>query len=50
MKLKQRIYEDYFKPSRLLEYRTVLECFKDAGYRMVGILEWHKMVTAGGAK
>ena len=48
MRLKQRIYEDYFKPSRLPEYRAVLECFKDAGYRMVGILEWYGMVAAGG--
>ena len=48
MRLKLRIYEDYLKPSRLPEYRAVLEYFKEAGYRMVGILEWHKMVTAGG--
>ncbi len=48
MRLKQRIYEDYLKPSRLPEYKAVLECFKDAGYRMVGILDFYKMVTEGG--
>lgn len=48
MRLKQRIYEDYLKPSRLPEYKAVLECFRDAGYRMVGILELYKMVIGNG--
>lgn len=50
MRLKQRIYEDYFKPSRLPEYKAVLECFKDAGYRMVGILDFYNMASEGGIK
>ena len=48
MRLKQRIYEDYLKPCRLPEYKAVLEYFRDAGYRMVGILELYKMVTGNG--
>lgn len=48
MKLKQRIYEDYLKPSRLPEYKAVLECFKNAGYKMVGILDLYNMVAKGG--
>lgn len=47
MRIKQRLYEDYFKPSRLPDYRRCLEVFRDAGYKMVGILELHNMVIGG---
>ena len=48
MRVKQRIYEDYFKPSRLPDYKRVLKAFRDAGYHMVGILDLHNMVMGGG--
>lgn len=48
MRVKQRIYEDYFKPSRLPDYKRVLKAFHDAGYHMVGILDLHNMVIGGG--
>lgn len=48
MKLKQRIYEDYFKPSRLPDYERVLTAFHNAGYQMVGVLDYYKMRTQGG--
>lgn len=48
MNLKKRIYEDYFKPSRLPEYKAVLQAFRDAGYKMVGILDLYNLITLGG--
>lgn len=45
MNLKKRIYEDYFKPSRLPEYKAVLQAFRDAGYKMVGILDLYNLIT-----
>ena len=44
MKLKQRLYEDYLKKSRLPEYRKLLLTAQTAGYQMVGILQFFKMV------
>lgn len=47
MQVKQRLYEDYLKPSRLPEYERVLRAFNDAGYQMVGILDLYNMVIGG---
>lgn len=48
MRFKQRIYEDYLKPSRLRDYKRVLEAFRDAGYQMVGIFDFYQIVNSGG--
>ena len=47
MTLKKRIYEDYFKKSRLGEYRKVLECALKNEYKMVGVFEFYKMISRG---
>ena len=44
MNIKQRIYEDYFKRSRLNAYKKVLQAFQSRGYRMVGILDFYNIV------
>ncbi len=44
MGLKNRIYEDYFKKSRLPEYKKILEIAKENGYKMVGILDFYSMM------
>ena len=49
MKFKQRIYEDYFKPSRLFAYRKVLELLRDSEYRMVGVLDFYNIVQREGS-
>ena len=48
MRIMQRIYEDYFKPSRLPDYKRILEAFRDAGYQMISILDLYNMVISGG--
>lgn len=42
-----RIGEDYFKKSRLPDYKKTLERAKEHGYRMVGVLDFARMVRAG---
>lgn len=48
MQLTQRIYEDYFKRSRIPEYKKILAAFREAGYKMVGILDFYNMQSHGG--
>lgn len=43
--LIHRVYEDYLKPSRLEEYKALLETAKIAGYTMVGILDFYRLVS-----
>lgn len=43
MDLKKRIYEDYFKKSRLFEYEALLINLKNNGYRMVSIREYFEL-------
>ena len=47
MSLKQRIYEDYLKKSRLPAYRRTLQVAKLHGYQMVGILDFTRIVRRG---
>ena len=47
MKLGQRIYEDYFKKSRLPKYKEVLTLAKENGYKMVGIMDFYNLVASG---
>lgn len=47
MKLWKRLYEDYFKPSRLRDYQLVLETAFNLGYKMVSISQFHNMVVDG---
>ena len=47
MKLSQRIYEDYFKKSRLPKYKEVLTLAKENGYKMVGIMDFYNLVASG---
>lgn len=42
--ITDRVYEDYFKRSRLGEYRNTLIALRDAGYRMVGVCGFHRIV------
>ena len=44
MTIKERIYEDYFKSSRLSSYRDILTTAKQNDYLMVGMLDFWKMV------
>lgn len=46
MSIKDRIYEDYFKKSRLPEYRRTLQKAKEHGYQMVGVLDFARLVRA----
>lgn len=50
MNLKERIVEDYFKKSRLPEYKKTLQIAKDQGYQMVGVLDFARLVKTGGLK
>jgi len=43
-----RIYEDYFKRSRLDNYYNLLNKAKNSGYHMVGILDFFKMIDSPG--
>lgn len=43
--LIHRLYEDYLKPNRLREYKTILETAKTVGYKMVGIFDFYQMVS-----
>ena len=47
MMLKKRIYEDFFKKSRLDEYRKVLKCALENEYKMVGVWEFYRMLSNG---
>lgn len=44
MNFIKRIYEDYFKRSRLNNYRKMLLFAREKGYKMVGILDFYKLV------
>lgn len=44
MGLKNRIYEDYFKKSRLPEYKKILETARENDYKMVGILDFYNIM------
>lgn len=45
MKLNKRIYEDFFKKSRLQEYRDLLIDAKNKGYKMMGIYDFYNYVN-----
>ena len=45
--IKQKIYEDYFKKSRLTYYQKVLAKAKDKGYQMVGIRAFYNKIKMG---
>lgn len=45
MKIKKRLQEDYFKKSRLPDYYKVISAFYDAGYRMMGVLDFYNLVS-----
>lgn len=47
MKISVRLYEDYWKKSRLNDYQDMLEHAKKNGYEMAGILDFYKMVKNG---
>ncbi len=47
MSIKDRIYEDYLKKSRLPEYRRTLQMAKEHGYQMVGVLDFARLVRTG---
>lgn len=44
MSVISKVYEDYFKKSRLDEYKRVLELARDSGYRMVGLKEYSHLL------
>ena len=47
MRIRQRIYEDYFKRSRLARYGELLSVAKKAGYKMLGISAFYDLVVSG---
>ena len=47
MKINVRLYEDYWKKSRLKDYQNMLEYAKKNGYEMAGILDFYTMVENG---
>lgn len=47
MGIKKKIYEDYFKPSRLDKYEGILLYAKQNGYCMVGVQEFYDIVNNG---
>ena len=47
MGIKKRLYEDYLKKNRLPDYKRVLEAFYEAGYIMVGTLDFYNMIIGG---
>ncbi len=46
MSIKDRIYEDYLKTSRLPEYRKTLQVAKKHGYQMVGVQDYTRLIRA----
>ena len=42
-----RGYQDFLMPSRLHEYRKVLETARDHGYQMISVAQWAQRVEAG---
>lgn len=47
MSIISRLKEDYFKKNRLQQYKEVLRCAKCNGYRMVGVLDFYRLVSSG---
>ena len=47
MSILNKIYEDYFKKSRLPEYRRTLQAAREHGYHMVGVLDFARQVKTG---
>lgn len=47
MTIKQKIYEDYMKKSRLPNYKDVLMAAKANGYEMIGIRDFYMRVING---
>lgn len=47
MNLKQRVFEDYLKPSRLPLYQQILELALLNNYEMMSELSFYKLITAG---
>jgi hypothetical protein len=45
MKLKERIYADYFAPSRFEEYRSLLEQALEAGFKHYTVYELHSALS-----
>ena len=50
MSLKQKLYEDYIKQSRLPEYRKTIQIAKAHGYEMVGVLDFARIVRSENLK
>lgn len=44
--LIHRLYEDYLKPNRLGEYRTLLQIAKTSGFRMMGVQAFYQVALA----
>ena len=47
MSLKNKIYEDYLKKSRLPEYHRTLQVAREHGYQMVGVLDFARKIRSG---
>ena len=47
MSIFKKIYEDFFKKSRLGNYEELLKSAKDKGYQMLGIFDFYTLVKSG---
>ncbi len=47
MSIRKKLYEDFFKKSRLKDYKNLLQVAKNNGYCMMGILDFYKYLTNG---
>ena len=47
MNIKQRIYNDFFRPSKENEYERILQCARDNGYEFHTMLSFEDVVGGG---
>ena len=47
MKIQQRLYNDFFRPSKEAEYEKILVCAKNAGYEFHTMLSFENVIEKG---
>lgn len=47
MKIQQRLYNDFFRPSKEAEYENILACAKEAGYEFHTMLSFEDVIENG---
>ena len=47
MKIQQRLYNDFFRPSKEAEYENILACAKEAGYEFHTMLSFEDVIEKG---